>query len=66
MVIANRSIFDNQVRLLEGCINRICVSNDTEEIKDMKYCAIIHLNRIYEYRKMHIETTVKKTEEESL
>ena len=50
-MIENRLHYDRAVRMLEGCKNRICVTDDLEELKGLRDAALYYIAEMYEYRK---------------
>lgn len=54
---------DNELRLLDGCICRICVSNDPEEIIKMLGFANDHIAMLAQSRMKQIRPEIKNTHE---
>ena len=49
MVIRNREEMLGEIDMLRGNINRICVSDDVEEISQMYHYALTRLEEIMKY-----------------
>lgn len=49
MVINNRNDLENEIRMLQGNVNRMCVTDDVEELNSMKEWAIKRTNEIHTY-----------------
>lgn len=48
-MINNREELEECLRMLQGNINRLCVSDDLDELSKMKEFAIKRINEIYIY-----------------
>ena len=55
-VIKNQREYRNAVDMLEGCKNRICVTDDLEELKRLRDGAHFYIDGMFEYRKAQIES----------
>ncbi len=42
--------FRNEVDMLTGCINRMCVTSDLDELESMHSWACLYLLNVYDYR----------------
>lgn len=54
-MITNYNELDNEINMLKGNINRICVSDDYEELERMYMYAKIRLDEIYDYNLSRIK-----------
>jgi len=54
-MITNYNELDNEINMLKGNINRMCVSDDYEELERMYMYAKIRLDEIYDYNLSRIK-----------
>jgi hypothetical protein len=48
-MIKNYNELDNEIRMLQGNINRMCVTRDKDELEMMFYFARIRINEIFRF-----------------
>lgn len=63
MIIKNREEMLGEVDMLRGNINRICVSNDVEEISKMYHFALMRLEEIMKYSVRRVVERKKNIED---
>lgn len=42
-----KTMIDDDYRMLQGCMNRLCISHDNDELKDLYISATYYLNMLY-------------------
>ena len=63
MIIRNREEMLGEIDMLRGNINRICVSNDVEEISQMYHCALMRLEELMKYNVRRVVERKKNIED---
>ena len=63
MIIRNREEMLGEIDMLRGNINRICVSNDVEEISQMYHYALTRLEEIMKYNVRRVVERKKNIED---
>lgn len=63
MIIRNREEMLGEVDMLRGNINRICVSDDVEEISQMYHYALTRLEEIMKYNVRRVVERKKNIED---
>lgn len=63
MVIRNREEMLGEIDMLRGNINRICVSDDVEEISQMYHYALTRLEEIMKYNVRQVVERKKNIED---
>lgn len=63
MTIRNREEMLSEVDMLRGNINRICVSDDVEEISQMYHYALTRLEEIMKYNVRRVVERKKNIED---
>ena len=63
MMIRNREEMIGEVDMLRGNINRICVSDDVEEISQMYHYALTRLEEIMKYNVRRVVERKKNIED---
>lgn len=63
MMIRNRKEMLGEVDMLRGNINRICVSDDVEEISQMYHYALTRLEEIMKYNVRRVVERKKNIED---
>lgn len=63
MMIRNREEMLGEVDMLRGNINRICVSDDVEEISQMYHYALTRLEEIMKYNVRRVVERKKNIED---
>lgn len=63
MIIRNREEMLGEVDMLRGNINRICVSDDVEEISQMYHFALTRLEEIMKYNVRRVVERKKNIED---
>lgn len=63
MVIRNREEMLGEIDMLRGNINRICVSDDVEEISQMYHYALTRLEEIMKYNVRRVVERKKNIED---
>ena len=56
-MLKNQREYNNAVAMLEGCKNRICVTDDPEELKRLRDGAHHYIDEMFEYRKTLLTST---------
>lgn len=63
MIIRNREEMLGEVDMLRGNINRICVSNNIEEISQMYHYALTRLEEVMKYNVRRVVERKKNIED---
>lgn len=63
MIIRNREEMLGEVDMLRGNINRICVSNNVEEISQMYHYALTRLEEVMKYNVRRVVERKKNIED---
>ena len=63
MIIRNREEMLGEIDMLRGNINRICVSDDVEEISQMYHFALTRLEEIMKYNVRRVVERKKNIED---
>ena len=63
MTIRSREEMLGEVDMLRGNINRICVSDNVEEISQMYHCALMRLEELMKYNVRRVVERKKNIED---
>lgn len=58
-MISDWNQLNNEIDMLKGNVNRICITSDLEEAEKMYFAVIHRMNEIYEYNVKRIKIEVK-------
>lgn len=53
---------ENELRLITGAINRMCVAEDDEDLINAQQWAKRHIDRIYEYNRQRVREAERSRE----
>lgn len=51
----DRRLLENETRMLQGSINRMCVTNEYAELENWREWSVTHIEEIYRLNKMRLD-----------
>lgn len=60
----DKRALENELRLITGDINRMCITDDDEELVNAQQWAKRHIDRIYEHNRQRLREAERRREQE--